>query len=150
MERDRSLITALGDAGHRLTEPRRAVAALIAARDGHFSAADLVDDARSQRLGIGRATIFRTLDLFAELNVLERLDLPTGDHAYVACRPRHHHHVVCSGCGRTADVDDCVVAGLATEVQERTGFRVEGHRVEIFGLCEACQKRDGSGSGVTA
>ena len=91
---------AMDSAGYRLTEPRRAVAELIAAREGHFSAADLIDDARVRRLGIGRATVFRALDLLTELGVLERLDLPNGEHAYVPCEPVHHHHVVCSVCGR--------------------------------------------------
>ena len=54
----------------------------------------------ARRLGIGRATIFRTLDVLVDLQAVERLDLPTGDHAYVACEPAHHHHVVCSNCGR--------------------------------------------------
>ena len=87
-----SLVDAMDAAGYRLTEPRRMVAELIAAREGHFTAADLIDDARVRRLGIGRATIFRVLDLLTELELLERVGLPSGEHAYVPCRPRRHHH----------------------------------------------------------
>src|SRR5690349_16062602 len=101
-----ALISALDDAGYRLTGPRREVTELIAAREGHFTAADLVTDARVRRLAIGRATIFRALDLLAELKLLERLDLPEGEHAYVTCEPAHHHHVVCSECGRVREVTD--------------------------------------------
>ena len=90
------MIAALDDAGYRLTGRRREVTELIAAREGHFTAADLILDARSRRLGIGRATIFRALELLTELKLLERLDLPEGEHAYVTCEPSHHHHVVCS------------------------------------------------------
>ncbi len=72
------MIAALDDAGYRLTGRRREVAELIAAREGHFTAADLLVDARSRRLAIGRATIFRALDLLTELKLLERLDLPEG------------------------------------------------------------------------
>ena len=93
-----TIVTSLDRAGYRLTEPRRVVAGLIAERDGHFTAADLVDDARRQRLDVGRATIFRTLELFTELNAVERVDLPNGEHAYVECEPIHHHHVICSQC----------------------------------------------------
>jgi Fe2+ or Zn2+ uptake regulation protein len=132
-----SIVEALDRAGYRVTERRRALAELIAAREGHFSAADLLDDARARRLGIGRATIFRGLDLFAELNVLERLDLPSGDHAYVPCEPAgHHHHIICSGCGRVTDVEEL---GLALEdVQRRTGWQVESHRLELYGRCPQC------------
>jgi len=79
------LVGALEDAGYRLTEPRRAVAEMIAGRDGHFTAAELVEEARTLHPGLGRATVFRALDLFASLNLVERVDLPAGDHAYVAC-----------------------------------------------------------------
>src|SRR3712207_8759004 len=85
------LVRALDTAGYRLTEPRRAVADLIAGRRGHFTAADLVAEAKARRLDIGRATIFRALELFTELNLVERLDLPNGEHAYVECARAHHH-----------------------------------------------------------
>lgn len=133
------LVAALDSAGYRVTEPRRAVAELIARRSGHFTAADLVADARGRLPGIGRATIFRTLDVLTELGVIERLDLPSGDHAYVACEPvHHHHHVVCSRCGRTADVDDAGLNAVTVEIARRTGFRIDAHRLELFGLCPAC------------
>ena len=64
------LIDALNEAGVRSTEPRRAVAELIATRDGHFTARELVDDAADRRPAIGRATVFRALELFARLPIL--------------------------------------------------------------------------------
>jgi len=134
------LVEALDRAGHRMTGPRLAVAGLVAARDGHFTAADLVADARRRHPGIGRATVFRALDLFASLSLVERVDLPGGDHAYVACDPVHHHHAICTGCGRSLDVDDFGLTGVLGEIGRRSGFRVTTHRLEIFGLCAACQQ----------
>lgn len=131
-------LLALDRAGYRLTEPRRAVAQLIADQVGHFSAANLVAESRAGRSGIGRATIFRTLDLLAELGVVERIDLPSGEHAYVGCAPHHHHHVVCSRCGRTAEIADAGLRAVVREVAQSTGFRVDEHRLELFGLCPDC------------
>ncbi len=135
---DLPLVAALGASDYRATDARLTVASLIAERAGHFTAADLVAAARVQHRGLGRATIFRALDMFAELGVIERLDLPSGDHAYVACERVHHHHVVCSNCGRTADVDDAGLNAVTTEVARRTGFRIDTHRLELFGLCPDC------------
>ena len=132
-------VGALEDAGYRLTEPRRAVAEMIAARDGHFTAAELVDEARDRRPGLGRATVFRALDLFTSLNLVERVDLPAGDHAYVACDQAHHHHAICTRCGRSLDVEDTGLADVIAEMGRRSGFRVAAHRLELFGLCAACQ-----------
>ena len=133
------LITAMDRAGLRVTGPRRAVAELIVAEPGHFTSADLVDRARTRRLDIGRATIFRTLEVLTELGVIERIDLPNGEHAYVGCEPAHHHHVVCSRCGRTSEIADAGLRTVVREVARRTGFRVDEHRLELFGLCPACQ-----------
>lgn len=140
LDRARLFDRALLDAGYRLTAARRAVTTLIAARVGHFSAADLLEDARAGRSGIGRATIFRTLELLTALRVVERLDLPTGLHAYVACEPTHHHHVVCSGCGRNLDVDDEGLREVVRAIADRTGFRIDDHRLELFGLCPDCRR----------
>ena len=133
------LLDALAEAGVRSTEPRRAVAELIAARDCHFTARELVDDASQRRFAIGRATIFRALELFADLGLVERLDLPGGEHAYVACEPAHHHHVVCSGCGRSVEFDDAGLTEIAREVERRTGFHIDRHRLELFGTCADCR-----------
>lgn len=135
---DSPLVHALGRAGYRLTGPRRAVAELIAARSGHFTAAELVDAARRRRLGIGRATIFRFLETLSRLGALERLDLPSGEHAYVACEPSHHHHIVCSSCGRVADIEGCDIRTLGRQAAASTGYRVDTHRVELYGLCPSC------------
>jgi Fur family ferric uptake transcriptional regulator len=134
-----TLITALEGAGYRLTEPRRALAGLIAGRAGHFTAGDLVGEAKQRRLGVGRATIFRTLEVLESLGRLERLDLPSGDHAYVVCQRSHHHHVVCSSCGRATEIDDAGLRAVVDRIASRTGYQVVDHRLELFGLCATCR-----------
>jgi Fur family ferric uptake transcriptional regulator len=134
------LVEAMDAAGYRLTEPRRTVAELIAAREGHFTAADLIDDAQVRNLGIGRATIFRVLEILTELDVLERVGLPSGEHAYVPCRPRrHHHHIICERCGRVADVGDHGLVAAVEDIERRTGWRIASHRLELYGRCPHCR-----------
>jgi Fur family ferric uptake transcriptional regulator len=135
-----AIVNAFEGAGYRLTAPRRAVAALIAARASHFTAEELLGESRRRRLGITRATMFRSLDVLADLGVVERLDLPSGEHAFVACEPTHHHHVVCSSCGRSTGVADTGIERIAAEIGRRTGYRIETHRLELFGLCPTCRK----------
>lgn len=144
------ITTSLERAGYRLTAPRRALAGLIADRSGHFSAAELVGAARSGRLGVGRATVFRTLEILTTLGVVERLDLPNGEHAYVGCRPTHHHHVVCSRCGRTSEIRDTDLRAVLRRVSRQTGYRVDDHRLELFGLCPRCQAGEPGFAGTTA
>jgi Fur family transcriptional regulator, ferric uptake regulator len=138
------LTDALGRAGERLTEPRRVVAGLIVGREGHFTAAELVDEARQVNPGIGRATVFRAIDLFSSLGLLERVDLPAGDHAYVACDSVHHHHAICTKCGRAQDVADAGLGDVLAEIGAHSGFTVTAHRLEIFGICGVCAAEKGA------
>jgi Fur family ferric uptake transcriptional regulator len=133
------IVAALDQAGYRLTGPRRSLAELIATRGGHFTAGELVTDARRRRLGVGRATVFRTLEVLEALGAVERLDLPTGEHAYVACEPAHHHHLVCSACGRSDEIDDAGLRAVVRRIARRTGYQVDDHRLELFGRCPACR-----------
>jgi len=134
-----TIVSALEDAGYRLTAPRRALADSIAGRSGHFTAEELLDESRRLRSGVTRATVFRTLDVLAELGVVERLDLPSGDHAFVACEAEHHHHVVCSACGRSTWIADPGLERAAISIGRETGYRIDAHRLELFGLCPDCQ-----------
>jgi len=136
------MLEALDRSGVRLTGPRRAVATLIARRGGgHFTAADLVAAAARRRLVVGRATIFRLLDLLVERGLVERVDLPDGRHAYVPCEATHHHHVVCTDCGSVTEVADCGIAAVAAEAARRTGYAIDAHRLELFGRCPDCRGR---------
>ncbi|MEO8273288.1 MAG: Fur family transcriptional regulator [Chloroflexota bacterium] len=136
-----AIVEAFEGAGYRLTSPRRALAALIASRTGHFTAEELLAEAHRGRKGLGRATIFRSLDVLAELGAVERLDLPSGGHAFVACEPAHHHHVVCSSCGRSTEVADLGLEGMAESIEHQTGYRIDTHRLELFGVCPRCRMR---------
>jgi Fur family ferric uptake transcriptional regulator len=127
----------------RTTGPRRAITSLIARRRGHFTANDLIADAAARDVQVGRATVFRTLDLLAARGQLERIDLPSGEHAYVACAPQeHHHHVVCRVCGKSAEVEDSGLQSVVREIARRTGYRIESHRLELFGLCGDCSRKE--------
>jgi Fur family ferric uptake transcriptional regulator len=141
------IIQALERAGYQPTPSRRLVVRLVAASGGHFTAADLLERGRRERVRIGRATVFRALDLLASLRVVERLDLPSGAHAYVVCDPdEHHHHLICSGCGRSEDVADGDLARLIDEIGQRNGYLLEAHRLEIFGMCPKCLAAAGKGA----
>jgi Fur family ferric uptake transcriptional regulator len=134
-----TIVSTLQKHGYRITAPRRCVARLIAERQGHFTAEDLMRSSRRQRAGLGRATVFRSLELLTSLDLVERVDLPSGEHAYVTCEPTHHHHLVCSSCGRAVGVEEGDLDLALQEIGRRTGYQIDSHRLELFGLCANCQ-----------
>ncbi|MDR3545605.1 MAG: Fur family transcriptional regulator [Candidatus Limnocylindrales bacterium] len=135
-----TLTEALDRAGYHSTAARRVMAELVAAQEGRFKAEDLLVQARRTRRGVGRATIFRSLEIFESLGLVEQVHLPNGEHAFVACERAHHHHVVCTQCGRSQEVGDLGITPIARElVEQRTGYLVDSHRIEFFGLCPECR-----------
>jgi Fur family ferric uptake transcriptional regulator len=138
------VLTRLQDAGQRMTAPRRTVIAAILERTEPFTSAELWAAIQAQAPEIGRATVFRTLDLLVRLGVVGRIhDDPQGGrcHAYLACEIAHHHHVICSRCGAVADFhEERALEALVREVEQHTAFRIEGHRLELIGRCPVCQQ----------
>ncbi len=129
----------LKQTGLRVTDPRIEVVKEIHARDGLFTGEQLYDDLRGRGSGIGRATVFRTIDVLVELEILDRVHQPDGAHGYVLRGPGHRHHMVCSGCGNVVEFQGCNVDELIENLASETNFRIEGHWLEIFGTCGRCQ-----------
>lgn len=137
---DAALLDQLEAKGYRGTDARRTIVDLIRIRNGAFRATGLLADARSRNVPLARASVFRTLELLQELGVIERLDFPDGSRAYVRCDPsRHHHHLVCSRCHRALDIEGLGMSPVIRALERRTGYRIATHRVELYGLCPACQ-----------
>jgi Fur family transcriptional regulator, ferric uptake regulator len=132
----------LKQTGLRVTDPRIEVVEEIHARNGMFTGEQLYDDLRSRGSGIGRATIFRTIDVLVDLEILDRVHQPDGAHGYVLRGPGHRHHMVCSGCGDVIEFQGCNVNELIEDLASQTNFRIEGHWLEIFGTCGRCQNTD--------
>lgn len=146
MNHENAIVLAFGRAGLRVTGARRAVSEAVLEHRGHFSAEQILAAAKRRHAAMGRATVFRSLEVLTRMGLVERVDLPSGEHAYVSCLPSaHHHHVLCSGCGRSTDVGDLGLSPILARVAASTGYRVDTHRLELFGLCSDCRP-DAGGS----
>lgn len=135
------MMRALQRAGYRMTSARRAVVDAVACRTRPFSSADIMDDVQTGDGGIGRATVFRTIDVLLGIGMLGKILHPDGSYGYVACMQEHHHHAICSGCGLVVDLPGCVIDAGAESQALAAGFLLKSHRLEYFGLCEECQTR---------
>ena len=132
------IIALLREEGYRITQPRIAIVEAILSTSGGFTADGLYDRLRGVA-GIGRATVFRTVDTLAGLGYLRRLHSEEQCSQYIRTTPGHHHHLICTRCHRVVEFDGCTVDAIANELSERTHFRIQGHWLELFGLCPDCQ-----------
>jgi Fe2+ or Zn2+ uptake regulation protein len=133
------VIAVLARHGYRLTGPRRSVLRAVLDRDRPFTAEQIVAELKLTEPGIGRATVYRTLEILASVDVLTRILQPGGHPAYVVGSPGHRHHLVCSGCGATVAFTACPVDQLVHELSRDTEFAIHGHLLEVFGVCPTCQ-----------
>jgi Fur family ferric uptake transcriptional regulator len=131
-----SIIRRLAALGHRTTPSRVAVIAAVLAQGGHFSVDDILRTARN----VGRATVFRTMRLLTDLDILCRVLLEDGSlHYRVSRRGDHHHHLVCVSCGNVRELEDCAVGGLVRDLAAATDYDIQGHWLEFYGRCASCR-----------
>ena len=121
--------------GHRITGSRRRVIDALLAAPAQFT----VDDILHQLPDVGRATVFRTMKLLLDLNVVCRVLMEDGSLHYRLSTRGHHHHLVCRSCGRVEDFSKCDVSSLVEELARNTAYQIEGHWLEVYGTCASCR-----------
>ena len=147
---DRSIITTIKRHGFKLTPQRRAVVHTIASSQDHLTPIAIFEKVRQNHPGIGLVTIYRTLKLLAELDLICELHSGENCPSYITGTPhQHHHHLVCSGCGKVVDfasprLIEHNVAELEGMLSHESGFRIDEHRLEFTGLCRLCQEAQAS------
>lgn len=125
--------------GARNTRQRTAVINLLSEIDTFASAKEIHRELENRDLQVGLTTVYRTLQSLAEIEAVDVLHMATGETLYRQCvSPHHHHHLVCTQCGRTEEIDGGSVETWAKQVAEQHGFQLTGHDAEIYGLCPDC------------
>ena len=138
---ERNLIAALKQHNYKLTPQRRVVIRAIASTWEHLTPAAIYEEVHRDHPGIGLVTIYRTLEILARLKLI--CELRTGDrcHSYTISALGHHHHLICSDCGKVVDFPNCELAEIQQSLSQQTGFKIDGHLLEFVGLCRDCQKK---------
>jgi Fur family zinc uptake transcriptional regulator len=138
------IVRAMSDQGLRITEQRRALAALFAGTDGYLAPKDVYDHMSRRYPGLSFDTVYRNLRLLHDMDVLEQVVFEDGVRFRAHCGGReHHHHIICLSCEKTFPIAYCPmpqVDGLPEE------FQVVRHKFELFGYCKTCRAESGEGA----
>ena len=129
----------LKENGYRLTAARRSILAALVASEGHINADELFDIVHKKAHGVGRMTVYRTLDLLTELGMVRPVYQGSAAARYVLLADGHHHHLVCSSCKRVIEIEQCLFPEIEQAVRSRYQFDMEGHLLEIYGRCGECR-----------
>ena len=122
----------LQQSSYKLTPQREAtVRVLIENEKDHLSAEDVYLKVKDKAPEIGLATVYRTLELLAELKVVDKINFGDGV----------HHHLVCMECGRVDEIDEDLLPEVENRVENEFNFKILDHRLTFHGVCETCQAK---------
>lgn len=134
------ILKQLKDKGVRFTPQRQAILEFLLETRSHPTADEIYHHVKAKFPGVSLGTIYNTLNMLKEHGHL--LELSYGD---LASRfdgnPINHYHIVCSKCGKVEDYHGPLVH-LEQEVMKESGFLILGHRMEFYGICPACRKKE--------
>lgn len=132
----------LRDQGLPVTQQREAVAEVVFSSDDHLSVEDIERKLREEGERIGKATIYRTLDLLVRSKLVAEHDFGEGFKRYEhrLSRQPEHEHLICLECGGVTEFKSREVIRIQESVEETHGFRPARHKLEIYGLCRSCRE----------
>jgi len=138
---EKKLTSVLKQRGYRLTPQRRAVLSVVALSHEHLTPAAIYEKVHQEHPGIGLVTIYRTLEILAELGLICEVHAGGNCRSYLVRRPaEHHHHLICSDCDAVVDFADCDLSGLEERLSRETNFKIESHLLEFLGRCQNCRR----------
>ena len=124
--------------GLRQTREREAIVREIFSREDHFDVDELYLRLKKKE-GVSKPSIYRTIPLLIEAGLIEEVFLEDGHMHYEHIYGRDHHcHIHCRQCRKIVEFFDPRLPEIEAEVARRFGFKPEGHKMEIRGLCQAC------------
>lgn len=129
--------------GLRLTDRRSLILNVFLKREGHMTPEELYRLVERRDRSVGQATVYRALKLLTESGMAREVDFGDGvvryEHAF---GHEHHDHLVCLKCKTSIEVLDPDIEALQERLAERHGFRMKGHRMDMFGICSACSGKN--------
>ncbi len=120
--------------GLRLTEQRRTIARVLEEADDHPDVEELYARASSVDAGISLATVYRTVKLFEEAGILEKLEFRDGRARYEDAERDHHDHLIDLHTGEVIEFVDAEIEALQERIAEKLGYDLKGHRLELYGV----------------
>ena len=126
--------------GYKLTNARRRVLEILCSDDAHLTSAEVLERASGGENPVGRASVFRTLELLTVLAIIRPTYLRPGTRHYIVMpEDGHHAHIVCPKCQRVIEINDCEIEELLDDLATRYQIELNGHLLELYGVCEDCR-----------
>ncbi|WP_414046273.1 Fur family transcriptional regulator [Macrococcus equi] len=123
--------------GHKYTDKRRDMIKMLHDSKKYLNAKQMQEALNDKYPGISFDTIYRNLNLFQSLDIIEVTELDGEKKFRLSCSTHHHHHFICESCGETRVVEFCPIDSFKKELDD---VEIHSHKIELYGLCETCKK----------
>jgi Fur family ferric uptake transcriptional regulator len=134
----------LAQRGLKSTRQRNLIVDTFLGAKGHLDVDALLARVRQLDQKISAATVYRTMKLLTELGIASAQRFGDGHTRYESAVDRHHHdHLICTECGTIIEFENDRIEALQDSVARRHSFKVTRHKLELYGLCQSCQKSRG-------
>ena len=138
------LANALGrlkESGYKRTNARRTILEILCQHDNHLTSTEVLEQVRLVDSSIGRASVFRTLELLTELTIIRPTYLrPGAPHYIIMPSTGHHAHIICPKCNNIIELDDCKIEESLQNIAKKHKVQVSGHLLELYGKCQNCSE----------
>jgi Fur family peroxide stress response transcriptional regulator len=131
----------------RITPQRVTILRTLIESKEHPSAEHIYEKIKASYPMISLATVYKTLLLLKEMGEVLELSFPNGHSRYDARLPHPHIHLICLECHRIIDSDVRYESDITAELEQTTGFRIKGQRIDFYGICPDCQRLEGQKGG---
>lgn len=132
--------TMVSKKGFKNTVQKDAVLKVLYFSTKHLSAEEITQMVKDEfDLDIGIATVYRSLNFFEDMNLIESLDIGDGTKRFEFKVEKHHDHIVCTQCNEIIEFSDNIIELNQIKIAEKNGFVLTDHIMTIYGLCKNCQ-----------
>jgi Fur family ferric uptake transcriptional regulator len=132
----------LSGQGLKSTQQRDKILQVFVSAGRHLSAEELYEHVKKIHPGIGFATVYRTLKLLTNAGLAEERRFEDGFTRYeYKVSDGHHDHLICTKCGAIIEFENKRIEALQQDVARKNRFKVQSHKLELYGLCAGCQKK---------
>jgi Fur family ferric uptake transcriptional regulator len=148
---EKVFIRQLRERGFRLTPQREMVLSVLHDVEGFATAEEIYGRVRDLSSSVDLSTVYRTLDLLEEFNLVACVDPGNGQRRYELLGLHGPHlHLVCQSCGEVAGIDPAPAQSLAEQLREQYGFVMDVDHLSLPGWCRTCAETEGAAVWTTA
>ena len=128
--------------GHKVTPQRILIIKIVLESTELLTPFALYNKVKKADSGIGKVTVYRTLNILEELGLVCVVHTEENVHSYIGGLTEHHDHLICADCGKVVNFTQCNLGLLEKRLAKETGFAINDHRLDFYGRCAKCEKKN--------